>query len=304
MSSPKLQEISVLAPAKVNLFLQIIGRRDDGFHLIESLFAFADFGDTLTVRRAEKLSFRVSGPFAGICEIAGCDGKTNLVYKAAEMIAPLTPGKGAEIILEKNLPLSSGLGGGSSDAAAALKALQLLWEIEIDEKQLFQIASELGADVPACMLGKPCFVSGIGETISPLEKFKRVHAVLVNPLKPLATPQVFRAFKGRRRPFSPPLALSGAFNRDQGKLLHDTHNDLQGPAISLCHDIARVLKALAGCEGVYLTRMSGSGATCFGLFEKKNDSEKAAAWLAREHSTWWVQACSLKEDIPFLLSTT
>jgi len=304
MTPGSAQEITVLAPAKVNLFLHIIGRREDGFHLLESLFAFADFGDKITVKRSNKLSFRVAGPFADICEKAGCEGKGNLVYKAAESILPHSKGQGADITLEKNLPLSSGLGGGSSDAAATLRALQLLWKVEIEEQDLFKAAFELGSDVPACLLGKPCFVAGVGEAISPLEKFEPLFAVLVNPLRPLATPMVFRTLKNSRRPFSTPLALSGKYREDQAKLLQTTHNDLQGPAIALCHDIARVLGALEGCEGAYLSRMSGSGATCFALFRKRADSEKAAAWLAREHPTWWVHTCRLAQEIPFLLSVS
>jgi len=302
MTQQAVNELTVLAPAKVNLFLQILGRRDDGYHLLESLFAFADFGDTITVRDAEKLSFRVEGRFSEICEIAGCAGENNLVFKAVQTLEKFAQGKGAEIILHKNLPLSAGLGGGSADAAAALKALQILWDVEIPEDTLFEIALKLGADVPACLLGKPCFVGGVGETLSPLEEFEPLEAVLINPLKPLSTPLVFKAFKTSKRPFSLPMALSGEYRLEQEKLLEETRNDLQGPAIALCPEVAQILRALGGCDGCYLPRMSGSGATCFGLFHSREHAEKAAAWLTREHPGWWVQACRLEAEPPFLMA--
>lgn len=301
MSSPRAKEITVLAPAKVNLFLHIIGRREDGYHLLESLFAFADVGDKLTLREADGITFRVEGTFQEICQRAGCDGEGNLVFKAATALAKISPGKGAEIILEKNLPLSSGLGGGSSDAAAVLKGLQILWDKEVDEGVLFKLALELGADVPACLLGAPCFVSGIGEEITPLEDFETLEVVLVNPKRPLSTPQVFKSFLESGRPFTPPLGLTPDINESQERLICETHNDLQGPAIALAPDVAKILGALEGCDGNTLARMSGSGASCFGIFESREQSEKAAAWLAREHPNWWVAVTRLSKRAPFLL---
>ncbi|MHA1543899.1 MAG: 4-(cytidine 5'-diphospho)-2-C-methyl-D-erythritol kinase [Alphaproteobacteria bacterium] len=301
MSSPRAKEITVLAAAKVNLFLHIIGRREDGLHLLESLFAFADIGDRLILRKAEKLSFKVSGPFEDICHRAGCEGENNLVYRAAQELSKFAPGRGADITLEKNLPLSSGLGGGSADAAAVIKGLQILWGLEVDEDELFKMALGLGADVPACLLGVPCFVAGIGEDITPIDEFQPLEVVLVNPNRPLSTPQVFKSFLDSNRPFSTPLGLSPEFNQSQDKLLGDGHNDLQGPAIAILIDVAKILAALEGCEGCNLARMSGSGATCFGVFPSRDQSEKAAAWLAREHPKWWVAVTRLTERAPFLL---
>lgn len=303
MSASNIKEITVLAPAKINLFLHIIGRRTDDYHLLESLFAFADIGDKLTLKEADEISFRVEGPFKEICERAGCDGEGNLVYKAAKELSKILPGKGAEIILEKNLPLSAGLGGGSSDAAAVLKGLQILWNAEVDEDALFKLALELGADVPACLLGVPCFVAGIGEEITPLDEFQTLELVLVNPKRPLSTPQVFKSFKEASRPFTPPLGLTPDINESQERLLGETHNDLQGPAIALAPDVAKILGALEGSDGNILARMSGSGASCFGIFESQEQSEKATAWLAREHPNWWVAGTRLSKRAPFLLSS-
>jgi len=301
MSASIINEITVLAPAKINLFLHIIGRRPDGLHLLESLFAFADIGDKLTLKEADDISFKVKGPFEEICERAGCDGERNLVFKAAKELSKISPGKGAEIVLEKNLPLSSGLGGGSSDAAAVLKGLQILWNTEVNEDELFKLALELGADVPACLLGAPCFVAGIGEEITPLEEFETLEVVLVNPKRPLSTPQVFKNFMETNRPFTPPLATEPDKNQSQETLISNTHNDLQGPAIALTPDVAKILGALEGCEGNVLARMSGSGATCFGVFSNREQSEKASTWLTREHPNWWVAGTRLTEKAPFLL---
>lgn len=302
MNKGGVTELKVLAPAKVNLFLHIIGRREDGMHLLESLFAFADIGDVITVRKARNLSLKVTGPFQEICKIAGCDGEENLVFKAARLLSKFAPGKGAEITLEKNLPLSSGIGGGSSDAAATLKALQILWDVEIKEEDLFKQAMELGADVPACLMGVPCFVSGIGDQITPLDKFDPLDVVLVNPNKPVSTPLVFRTFKETGRPFTSPLGLTPEINQSQEKLLTGTHNDLQGPAIGILPLVGKILHAIEGCEGLKFARMSGSGGTCFGLFKSRENAEIAAAWLAREHPGWWVQLCRLTKASPFLVS--
>jgi len=296
------RDITVLAPAKVNLFLHIIGRREDGYHLLESLLAFADFGDRITVCHAAEISFSVTGPFAGICRKAGCDGEKNIVVKAAKRLRELTGMKaGVDITLEKNLPLSAGLGGGSSDAAATLKALQILWQVEPDEKALFDLALELGSDVPACLIGEPAFVTGIGEHITPLERFDDLACVLINPLKPLSTQAVFRTFARAERRFSDALALTPELMADLAALLKGSHNDLQGPALGLCDDVGAILGALQGTDGCYLLRMSGSGATCFGLFETSEKADVAARALSQAHPDWWVQACGLSANTQFLV---
>lgn len=299
---PKNKSITVLAPAKVNLFLHIIGRRDDGYHLLESLFAFADYGDRITVGAAEDIRFSVTGPFAHICRRAGCDGDKNIVVTAARQLQKLCRvTAGAEIVLEKNLPLSAGLGGGSSDAAATLKALQVLWRVEPDEETLVELALGLGADVPACLIGEPAFVTGIGEHITPVEKFGDLAVVLVNPGRPLSTPQVFKTFAKTERPFSDPLALSPEIMEDIDTLINGTHNDLLGPALGLCHEVGEILGVLQAFEDCRIARMSGSGATCFGLFGDQDSADHAAAVIANLHSKWWVRACRVSAHTPFLV---
>jgi len=299
-SAKKQGAITVLAPAKVNLFLHIIGRRDDGYHLLESVFAFADFGDFITVEAAPALSFSVTGPFAHICRRAGCDGDSNIVVRAANLLRQLGGvNRGAKITLEKNLPVSAGLGGGSSDAAAALKALQVLWRVEPDEESLVNLALELGADVPACLVGEPSFVAGIGELITPLEIFQNINCVLVNPLKPLSTPLVFQTFAKTDRAFTPPLALTPEVTGDLWTLLRGSHNDLQGPAVGLAGEVGEILGALQETEGASIVRMSGSGASCFGLYENNEAAEAAARKIAGGHPGWWVKACTLTAHAPF-----
>lgn len=295
----EIRDITVLAPAKVNLFLHIIGRRDDGYHLLESVFAFADFGDRITVQSAPDLNFSVTGRFASVCRRAGCDGGKNIAARAAAMLRQLSgTSAGAKITLEKNLPLSAGLGGGSSDAAAALKALQVLWRVEPDEEQLVELALELGSDVPACLVGEPSFVAGIGELITPLEIFEDINCVLVNPLKPLSTPGVFQTFADSGRAFTQPLALTPEVTEDLWTLLRGSHNDLQGPALGMCDEIGEILGALQAAEGTLLARMSGSGATCYGLYKTREAAGAAARAIATAHPGWWVKACMLTAGAP------
>jgi len=297
--SKKTGPITVLAPAKVNLFLHIIGRREDGYHLLESVFAFADFGDFITVEPAPALSFSVTGPFAHICRRAGCDGEANIVARAADLLRQQCGvAEGAKITLEKNLPVSAGLGGGSSDAAATLKALQVLWRIEPVQESLVDLALELGADVPACLVGEPSFVAGIGELITPLEIFEDINCVLVNPLKPLSTPLVFQTFEKTGRAFTQPLALTPEVTDDLWTLLKGSHNDLQGPAVGLMEEVGEILGSLQDTDGVSLVRMSGSGATCFGLYETSETADAAARKISNAHRNWWVKACTLTAQGP------
>lgn len=301
-AAPKeTRDITVLAPAKVNLFLHIIGRRSDGYHLLESVFAFADFGDRIMVQSAPDLNFSVTGPFTSVCRRAGCDGDNNIVARAAAMLRQLCgTSAGAKITLEKNLPLSAGLGGGSSDAAAALKVLQVLWQVEPDEDQLVELALKLGADVPACLVGEPSFVAGVGELITPLEIFEDINCVLVNPLTPLSTLGVFQTFADTGRAFSQPLALTPEVTGDLWTLLNGSHNDLQGPALGMCEEVGEILGALQAVEETLLARMSGSGATCYGLYENQEAAEATARTIATAHPGWWVKACTLTAEAPFL----
>jgi 4-diphosphocytidyl-2-C-methyl-D-erythritol kinase len=274
-----LTRIRVAAPAKLNLYLHVVGRRADGYHLLDSLVGFADIGDVVEARPAERLSLEVTGPFA-----EGLGGDDNLVLRAARALGP---GRGVALRLEKNLPVASGIGGGSSDAAAALLALSKLWEVPIPP----ELPIVLGADVPVCLLGRPAWLGGIGEDVVPAPPLPALGVVLVNPRIALSTPAVFKARQG---PFSgaarfEPARGAKAF-LDQ---LGERRNDLSDAAASLVPEIDA---ALASLGRALLARMSGSGATCFGLYESKEAAQEAAARIARPG--WWVAAGRLASRPP------
>jgi 4-diphosphocytidyl-2-C-methyl-D-erythritol kinase len=285
--------LSEFAPAKVNLFLHVIGRRADGYHLLDSLAVFPPVGDRLLAAPAEALSLTIEGPFGA--DLAG--EADNLVLCAARALGGTASGpaqeratKGARLKLEKHLPLASGIGGGSADAAAALRLLCRLWGLP---PASIRIALALGADVPVCLASRPARMSGVGETLTPAPGLPAAGIVLVNPGVSLATVQVFRA---RTSGFSDPAELpaswpdAAAMASDLAKL----RNDLEPPAITLRPVIGAVLAALAAMPGCLLARMSGSGATCFGLFPNAAAAEAVARALMRPG--WWcwgglLQAC-------------
>lgn len=276
--SPKVQRI---ARAKVNLALHVVGRRADGYHLLDSLVAFADFGDVVTVEPAPSLSLSITGPMA-----AGLSaGPDNLVLKAAQMLgSPL----GAAITLEKRLPIASGIGGGSADAAATMQALGALWGCALPDAG--QVLA-LGADVPVCLAGQSCRMAGIGDQISPIA-LPPAHLVLVNPGVGLSTAAVFGALLRRDNPPLPPAAPMPDAVALAAYLGH-CRNDLEAPALSLVPQIGAVLAALQGQTGCLLARMSGSGATCFGLFASASAAEAAATDLRAQSGAWWVQATTM-----------
>ena len=276
--SPKVQRI---ARAKVNLALHVVGRRADGYHLLDSLVAFADFGDVVTVEPAHSLSLSITGPMA-----AGLSaGSDNLVLKAAQMLgSPL----GAAITLEKRLPIASGIGGGSADAAATMQALGALWGCALPDAG--QVLA-LGADVPVCLAGQSCRMAGIGDQISPIA-LPPAHLVLVNPGVGLSTAAVFGALLRRDNPPLPPAAPMPDAVALAAYLGH-CRNDLEAPALSLVPQIGAVLAALQGQTGCLLARMSGSGATCFGLFASASAAEAAATDLRAQSGAWWVQATTM-----------
>jgi len=265
------------APAKVNLFLHVLGRRADGYHLLDSLAVFAGAADILRATPDAALSLTVSGPFGAA--LAG--EADNLVLRAARALAK-TAGvtAGARLALEKTLPVASGLGGGSADAAAALRLLGRLWGVAPERVD----AAALGADVPVCLAGRPARMGGIGELLTPAPALPRFGLALVNPGLPVATAAVFRARIGA---YSPPAALpegwtdAAAMAADLARL----RNDLEAPARALCPAVGDVLAALAARPGCLLARMSGSGASCFGIFADPDLAEQAAAALARPG--WW-----------------
>jgi len=310
------------APAKINLYLHVTARRDDGFHELDSLVAFADVADMVTVSESDKggLSLTITGPFAeGLS-----NGDDNLVLRAARKLAERTGVKAnAHITLEKNLPIASGIGGGSSDAAATLKALVQLWDIELGDDDIHHVAHdiadtidsaralstlfklwrddlgsdmlgsiglELGADVPVCLEARPAYMGGIGERLDMAPHLPVAWLVLVNPDISVSTPAVFKALKDSSADFSAPARFHNHPRdaRHLAQILAERGNDLTAPAVALNPIIQDVLNALNGLNGALLARMSGSGATCFALFATAHEAKTAAHDLAQSYPDWWV----------------
>jgi len=276
------------APAKVNLFLHLTGRRADGYHLLDGLVAFTRFGDRIAVRPASRLSLSVVGPFAA----AVPPGDGNLALTAAAALRARIPdAPGAAIRLEKRVPVAAGLGGGSSDAAAVLRALARLWRAP-STLDLEEIARGLGADVPMCLGSGPARIAGVGDRLTPCPTFPALPILLVNPRRPLATPDVFRARAGAwRDPFP---VLPTAAPEPLLRALAETGNDLAEAACTLAPEVGIVLAALSHLPGCRLARMSGSGATCFAIFDQGTALRRAAGGLRRRHPGWWIRPTVLE----------
>lgn len=272
-----------LARAKVNLWLQVVGRRADGYHLLDSLVAFTDLADEIEVAPGSGLSLEIAGPVAASLE----GDADNLVLKAARLLADragVSPR--AAIRLIKRIPVAAGLGGGSADAAATLLALVDLWRVAMPPEELFDLAATLGADVPMCLAGRPALASGIGERLAPAPALPACAILLVNPGIALPTPAVFAARQGS---FSTVRPIGEGW-RDLGSLAEDLGrrgNDLAAAAISLQPEIAGVLDRLRRSDAVVHVAMSGSGATCFGLYGTIEDAQRAASRLP---AAWWRHA--------------
>lgn len=302
-------KVGAFAPAKINLYLHVVGRRADGYHLLDSLVVFTAAGtidgaiddviagDQVEVAWADDLSLTIDGPFATDLPT----DRSNLVLQAADALAAASPPRddhrpyAAQIRLIKRLPVASGIGGGSADAAATLRALLRLWDVALPAADLAALALRLGADLPMCLTSRPAFVGGIGEAIDAAPKLPRCWIVLVNPGLALPTPQVFRRRQGDFSPaarFTHAPADVAAFAR----LLAGRGNDLSPAAIALCPEIALVLDVLAGCRGALLSRMSGSGATCFALFADATEAAAAAAGIRQQRPNWWTAAARVAGD--------
>lgn len=272
------------ARAKVNLFLRVVGRRSDGYHLLDSLAVFAGAADLVRAEAAEALSLRVEGRFG-----AGLVGEAdNLVLRAARALraaSGFSGGKaeGAALTLVKELPVASGIGGGSADAAATLRVLRRLWGLSMPEAELAGIAAGLGADVPVCLASVPARMGGIGEVLGVSPVLPACGMVLVNPGVEVATPAVFRARGGG---FGEAAVLPARWEdaAEMAGWLAGVGNDLEAPALGLCPEVGAVLAWLRGREGCLLARMSGSGATCFGLFADAGVAEAVAGGVP---SGWW-----------------
>jgi 4-diphosphocytidyl-2-C-methyl-D-erythritol kinase len=271
--------VAEFAPAKVNLCLHVTGRRTDGYHLLDSLVVFAGVGDRITLLPGKGLALRLSGPESGAL-IAEHD---NLVLRAAQAMGV----KGAEVRLWKGLPVASGIGGGSADAAATLRAVARLTGQPLPDPAA---VLALGADVPVCLAGGPVRMQGVGEVLTPLPDLPPLWMVLVNPRLPVATPEVFSALTSRDNPPLPgmPAAALRSAKAFAGWLARETRNDLAAAAGRIAPVLAEVEAALAATPGCLLARMSGSGATHFGLFAGPGPARDAAGRLSESHRGWWI----------------
>lgn len=284
--------VKSFAPAKVNLALHVVGRREDGFHLLDMLVAFGPVADKVTADDAQENALIVTGPHAKDVPT----GQDNLVVRAASLVAP---DRAVSIGLEKHLPVMSGIGGGSSDAAAALRAVAALAGSSLPDRfeewssgglsDMAKAVLALGADVPMCLLAQACRARGTGENLTPVS-LPDVPVVLVNPRVPVGTPQVFREFGGA---FGAGLPDALPAFKDADALINwlaEQRNDLQAPACRLAPVISDVLDLLHRDPNCRLARMSGSGATCFGLYDTVSQARDAAAAIKADHPDWWVTA--------------
>jgi 4-diphosphocytidyl-2-C-methyl-D-erythritol kinase len=284
--------------AKVNLTLRVVGRRVDGYHDLESVVAFADCADRLTLTSGPKLSLKTTGPLAEAC------GETadNLVLKAARLLAESVPDlKLGEFILDKVLPVAAGIGGGSADAAAALRLLARLNGMALDDPRLNDVALLTGADVPVCLASRACDMAGVGETLVPLI-LPKLPCVMINPRVPVATKDVFKALGLRNGELlvgasdvieAQAWPEAGASIADWVEALSAVANDLEAPAMRIQPAISEVLSGLRSADGAMLARMSGSGATCFAIFANGAAAQRAAQKILHDHPAWWVHAGEL-----------
>src|ERR1700676_22319 len=279
------------ARAKVNLTLRVVGRRVDGYHDLESVVAFADCADRLSLTPGSKLDLKTTGPLAEAC------GETadNLVFKAAQLLGERVPNlKVGSFTLDKVLPVAAGIGGGSADAAAALRLLAQANGLAVDDARLIEVAKLTGADVPVCLASRACVMTGVGETLQPLS-LPKIPCVLVNPRVPVATREVFEALGLRNGELlvgvtdviqATAWPEQGASIEDWVEVLAASSNDLEAPATRLQPVIGEVLSALNATNGAWLARMSGSGATCFAIFENTAEAQRAAQKIQRDTRQW------------------
>ncbi len=285
------------APAKINLALHVVGQRADGYHLLETLVTFADTGDRLSFAADDADRFSIFGPFSAVLATNG--GLTdNLVLRARDLLrqAVIATGQQAPAVaihLEKNLPIASGIGGGSADAATALRGLLRFWRCSIPTETLDTIALSLGADVPMCLAGMPLMARGIGEELTLLPQLPAFAMVLANPLTGVSTPEIFRRLQTKN---NPPVPKFLPQNKDDWQaFIHNLRNDLEAPAISalpVIQDVSDLLKQ----HGATLVRMSGSGATCFGIFPSFETAQQVEASLAAQRPDWYFKATMTKQE--------
>lgn len=283
--------LTTSAQAKINLYLQITGKRPDGYHYLSSLVAFTEIGDQLTLIPSSELELEITGPMAP--QFAAELPQNNLILRAAKALAAICHQKlPVKFKLEKNLPIASGIGGGSADAAAALRLLAQFWQLPAQDPRLTQVAANLGQDIPCCLTSRTCFFKGIGDITIPGPVLPACGVVLVNPLKPLPTPAVYKARKGD---FSTLPDYTGTPLTAEA-LAQDLSlygNDLTTAAVGLMPEVKDILAAIEASPDCLLARMSGSGATCFGLYSDQTKAQIAAATLQAALPSYWVVASQI-----------
>ena len=286
------EPVWALAPAKVNLFLHVGPPGADGYHPLVSLAVFADAGDRVGVARGDAFRLETTGPFA-----VRIDGGPNLIETALDAMARAV-GRDrlpVHVRLDKRLPVAAGLGGGSSDAATAMKAVRAVLDLDLDDAALTRIAGPLGADMAMCLAARPVIARGRGEVLSAAPTLPAIHAVLLNPGVPSPTGAVYRAYDEapRRAADAPDMPAAFASAADLADWLKTTRNDLEAPAIGLTPLIGKALDAAASAPGALAARVTGSGATVFALFETAEGARAAADGLARANPDWWAASCKL-----------
>src|SRR5437879_7439803 len=284
--------------AKVNLTLRVVGRRVDGYHDLESVVAFADCADRLSLTPGSRLLLKTTGPLAQDCGATA----DNLVFKAAQLVGQRVPDLPfGQFTLDKVLPVAAGIGGGSADAAAALRLLAKANGLALDDARLIEVAQLTGADVPVCLASRACVMTGVGETLLPLS-LPKMPCVMVNPRVPVATRDVFEALGLRNGELlvgatdvlqATAWPETGASLEEWVEVLAESSNDLEVPATRIQPVIAEVISALNATNGAWLARMSGSGATCFAIFENTAEAQRAAQKIQLDHPNWWVHTGTL-----------
>jgi 4-diphosphocytidyl-2-C-methyl-D-erythritol kinase len=273
--------IHEFAAAKINVALHVLGRRQDGYHELDSIVAFADYGDELTFTPSEQTHLTVTGPFGNDVP----NTSDNLILKAYAALSQHAELKPAHVQLTKNLPVASGIGGGSADAAAALRGFMRISGIRFDSETMQKIALSLGADVPVCLHAKSCRMQGVGEVITPLEQLQYQHIVLVNPMQACSTAAIFKTMDLKPGDMTgTPLVIENP---------GEWRNDMTEAAIKTLPVIADVLNAIEATHHAKVVRMSGSGATCFALCETQEDSKVIVDYIQSRHHDWWTKAAKL-----------
>lgn len=302
MQPQKTQTSSVFAPAKINLYLHITGKRSDGYHLLDSMICFTDIGDTIVLQESDHFTFQVEGPFARSFQAADKDagrGSSNLVVKAIWALSDIVDRQpNFRLTLKKNTPLGGGIGGGSSDAAATLWALSEWWNLPPYASYMNSLMLELGTDVPACYSCNTTRIQGVGEHLKEAPEIPELPILLVHPAKPCFTKDVYQTFKGA---FQDDISIPEDFvsTQDFIDFLKTTSNDLIEAAIACVPEISVVLDKLDTQDGALITRMSGSGSTCFSLFENEGSCFQAAENIIRNHPQWWVRTGTIGRPVRY-----